>query len=83
MDVGLSVILPVGLGVVIGVVAVSNLVKWLLEHHRQLTLGLLMGLVLGAVFGLWPFQHILEPVVGETVNGGDTVGDCNVGDMVT
>ncbi len=78
MDVGLSVIMPVGLGVVIGVVAVSNLVKWLLDHHRQLTLGLLMGLVLGAVFGLWPFQEILEPVFGETIIKGQVVTADNI-----
>jgi len=34
-DVGLHVILPVGLGVVIGVVVVSNVLAWLLKRYRR------------------------------------------------
>ena len=49
--------IPVGVGVVAGVVGVSNLLRWLLERYRQPTLGVLLGLLLGAVVGLWPFQQ--------------------------
>jgi putative membrane protein len=69
-DVGAHVILPVGLGVVVGVVAVSNAIRWLLERFEKATLGVLVGLLLGAVVGLWPFQRSVEPVVGETVVHG-------------
>ena len=58
-----------GLGVVIGVVAVSNAIRYLLAHHRGLTLGLLLGLLLGAVFGLWPFQMGVAPQPGDVVKG--------------
>lgn len=57
----LSVVLPVGLGVVGGVVAVSNLLRWLLATYAKPTLGVLLGLLLGAVVGLWPFQHGVPP----------------------
>jgi putative membrane protein len=63
------VVIPVGLGVVIGVVAVSNAIRYLLAHHRGLTLGLLLGLLLGAVFGLWPFQMGVAPQPGDVVKG--------------
>jgi len=65
----LHVLVPVGLGVVVGVVGVSNLVKFLLDRYRRPTLGVLMGLVLGAVIGLWPFQQGVEPGPGEVIRG--------------
>ncbi len=65
----LTVVLPVGVGVVVGVVAVSNLVRLLLSRYEQITLGLLMGLLLGAVIGLWPFQQGVPPQVGHVVKG--------------
>ncbi|MCH7961277.1 MAG: DUF368 domain-containing protein [Planctomycetes bacterium] len=61
---------PVALGVLIGVVGVSNLLRVLLERFEKPTLGVLMGLLLGAVIGLWPFQRVVEPVIGETVIKG-------------
>ncbi|MEM8739649.1 MAG: DUF368 domain-containing protein [Planctomycetota bacterium] len=69
MRVGLAVVLPVGLGVLAGVVGVSNLLRWLLARFEQATLGVLLGLLLGAVVGLWPFQAAVEPTQGQTVKG--------------
>ena len=65
----LCVVVPVGIGGVAGVIGVSNLVRWLLEHHRAATLGALMGLALGAVVGLWPFQAGVPPQIGDLIQG--------------
>lgn len=48
----LHILVPVGLGVVMGVVGVSNLIKVMLEKFERPTLGILLGLLLGAVIGL-------------------------------
>ncbi len=69
MDPALHVILPVGVGVVVGVVAVSNILRLLLKRCEKQTLGVLLGLLLGAVVGLWPFQQGVEPEVGQTLKG--------------
>ena len=61
--------IPVGVGVVGGVVGVSNLLRWLLERYRQPTLGVLLGLLLGAVVGLWPFQRAAPPEPGNIIKG--------------
>ncbi len=73
MDPAIGVMLPVGIGVVAGVVGVSNLLKWLLAHHEKATLGVLLGLLLGAVVGLWPFQAGVAPIPGETIVKGQVV----------
>ena len=65
MEVGI----PVGVGVVLGVVGVSNLLRWLLERYRKPTLGVLLGLLLGAVVGLWPFQQAVPPEPGNIIKG--------------
>lgn len=65
----ITVMVPVGIGVVAGVVVVGNLLQWLLHHFRQATLGALIGLLLGSVVGLWPFQQGMEPQLGDTVKG--------------
>ena len=65
----LDVVVPVGIGVVLGVVGVSNSLRWLLKNHEKPTLGALLGLLLGAVVGLWPFQHGVPPNPGNVWNG--------------
>lgn len=69
MDPTLSVVLPVGVGVLVGVVVVSNLLSALLKRHETPTLGVLLGLLVGAVVGLWPFQQGVAPKIGEIFKG--------------
>lgn len=65
----MGAVVPLGLGVVVGVVGVSNALQWLLTRYEKATLGALLGLLLGAVVGLWPFQQPTEPDLGEVVKG--------------
>jgi putative membrane protein len=53
--IGLKVVVPVGIGAVLGLVTLSNFLKWMLQHHAAPTLGFLMGVLLGSVIGIWPF----------------------------
>ncbi|NOX58678.1 MAG: DUF368 domain-containing protein [Planctomycetes bacterium] len=53
----LRIIVPVGIGAVIGIVGLSNLLKFLLKRHKEATLGILLGMLLGSVVGLWPFDR--------------------------
>ncbi len=69
MDPLMGVVVPVGLGVGVGVVVVSNGLKWLLAKHELPTLGALLGLLVGAVVGLWPFQRGVAPSIGDTFKG--------------
>ena len=65
----LRVLGPVAIGVALGVVGVSNLVKVLLAKYQRATLGALLGLLLGAVIGLWPFTEPVAPQIGDVIRG--------------
>ena len=51
-----AVLLPVLIGIAAGATVISNAVRFALGRFRQATLGVLLGLLLGAVVGLWPFE---------------------------
>jgi len=53
----LKVVIPVGFGAVLGIVALSNALKLLLHRYRRATIGALLGVLLGSVLGLWPFSQ--------------------------
>jgi putative membrane protein len=65
----MNVVAPVGVGVIVGIVLVSNVLRWLLHRFPRPTLGVLLGLLFGAVVGLWPFQRGVEPAIGSTFKG--------------
>jgi putative membrane protein len=52
----LRVLIPTAIGAVVSLVLLSNLLKWLLHRHEKPTLGLLLGILCGAVVGIWPFD---------------------------
>ena len=50
-----QVLAPFAGGALVALVGVSSLIQFLLRRQRSLILGLLLGLLAGAVLGLWPF----------------------------
>jgi putative membrane protein len=65
----MHVFIPVLFGIAAGVIGISNLVKLLLARFERATLGFLLGLLLGAVVGLWPFTQPVAPRIGDIVRG--------------
>lgn len=65
----LPVLVPVGIGVVAGVVGVSNLLKFVLKRYEKATLGVLLGLLLGSPLGLYPFREGVPPAAGDVMKG--------------
>lgn len=57
MTAALKIVVPVGIGAVVGIVALSNLLKVLLHRFHRATVGALLGILLGSVIGLWPFTQ--------------------------
>lgn len=63
------VLLPVAVGVGLGLVAASNVLRWLLRRFEKATLGVLLGLLIGAPAGLYPFKEGVPPRAGDTFRG--------------
>ncbi len=51
----LSVILPLGLGAVIGLLSFARLLAYLLRHHHDVILALLTGFIFGSLRKVWPY----------------------------
>lgn len=56
----LKIIIVVGLGVVFGLLSFARLLKWLFSKHRNMTLAVLAGFILGSLNKIWPWKTVLE-----------------------
>lgn len=65
----MGVVIPVGIGVLLGVAIVSNVLRWVLHHYERVTLGVLLGLIIAAPAGLYPFRVGVPPEVGDEIKG--------------
>ena len=59
----LKKIAVVGIGVVVGLLSFSHLLKWLFKNYENLTLAILTGFILGSLNKIWPWKQTLESVV--------------------
>jgi len=68
-DWNMEVLIPVGIGAVIGLIAFSHVLSWVFKHYRNQTISLLTGFILGSVSILWPWQKMiyLKDEVGELI----------------
>lgn len=57
---GFGVLLPVGIGVLVGIAGLTNALKALLARYHAPTMGALLGLLLGSVIGIFPFAALIE-----------------------
>ncbi len=52
-----AVIIPFALGAVTGLVVFSRLLSWLLAHYYRQALLLIIGILTGSLWVIWPFQQ--------------------------
>lgn len=57
------VILPFVLGCLVGLLSFSRFLKWLLDNWHDTVLASLIGLLIGSLWRIWPWQHLQEVVV--------------------
>ncbi len=57
----IDILIPVGIGAVIGLIAFSHLLSWLFKKFKDQTIGILTGFILGSLGIIWPWKdEILE-----------------------
>lgn len=65
-NIDLKKIAVVGIGVVVGLLSFSHLLKWLFKNYENLTLAVLTGFILGSLNKIWPWKQTVESIV---ING--------------
>ena len=57
------VLIPVAIGIVIGILGCAKLIKIALEKTRLGTYALILGLIIGSFYAIWPRETIEDGVV--------------------
>ena len=60
VEIELLNILVFFIGCIIGLLAFSRLLAWMLRFYHQLSYGFITGVLLGSVFSLWPWQQVVS-----------------------
>ncbi len=55
-----KIILTVGFGAIFGLLSFSKLLKWMFNNHKNMTLAVLTGFILGSLNKIWPWKKVLE-----------------------
>lgn len=66
LDIGGHELLTVGvfaIGCLVGLLAFSRLLRWLLDHYWSATMAVLCGFMIGSLRRVWPFQQDTTPDV--------------------
>ena len=55
-----------GLGVVVGLLSFSKVLKWLFSNYKNYTLAVLTGFILGSLNKIWPWKKTITVLVDES-----------------
>ena len=53
------------LGAIVGLLTFSRLLKWMFDHHKDTTLAVLTGFIIGSLNKIWPWKNIVKSEVIE------------------
>ncbi|MCS6849431.1 MAG: DUF368 domain-containing protein [Anaerolineae bacterium] len=59
-DLNLIAIIPVALGIVVGLVSFVRLLSWLLRNYHNIAVAVLMGFMVGSLRKIWPWKEVIE-----------------------
>lgn len=63
LGVAFSVILPVGIGAVVGLLVLSRFLSWLFREHHDKAIGGITGFVAGSLVIIWPWKDQVVEVI--------------------
>ncbi len=70
------------IGCLFGLLAFTRLLNYLLERYRNLTIAFLIGLMVGSLYGLWPFRNFAV-VDGERIDTAHILPHLDVNLLIT
>lgn len=53
----LDILIPVAIGAVLGLLAFSRMLSWVFKHHRDATISLMTGFIIGSLAIIWPWKR--------------------------
>lgn len=53
-------LLVFGIGAIVGLKMFSRVLNWMFKHHKNMTLAVLTGFMVGALNKIWPWKEVLE-----------------------
>ncbi len=56
----LGKVLVFGIGAIAGIKVFSKALNWMFKHHKNLTLAILTGFMIGALNKIWPWKEVIE-----------------------
>lgn len=65
----IAIILTFMVGAVVGIIAFSNVLSWLLKKYHNITIAVLAGFMVGSLNKVWPWKEVTETFIdrhGET-----------------
>lgn len=63
-DMNIAVIGTFLCGAVIGIIAFSNVLSWLLKKYHNITIAVLAGFMVGSLNKVWPWKEVTQTIVG-------------------
>ncbi len=60
----IAIILTFLAGAVIGIIAFSNVLSWLLRKYHNITIAVLAGFMVGSLNKVWPWKEVTETFIG-------------------
>ncbi len=71
----LRILIPVGIGAVLGLVTLSHLLSWIFERYHDAAIALMTGFIAGSLLTIWPWKEAIT----ETFQTGDKVKEKVIG----
>ncbi|MCF6313001.1 MAG: DUF368 domain-containing protein [Verrucomicrobiales bacterium] len=71
----LKVLIPVGIGAVIGMITLSHLLSWIFKRYHDAAIALMTGFVAGSLLTIWPWKQAIT----QTFQSGDKVKEKVIG----
>ena len=59
----LSILLPMALGCIVGLIVFSHVLAWVFKHYQDHTLALMTGFVVGSLVVIWPWKNAIAEQV--------------------
>lgn len=55
-----KILITVALGCLVGLLSFARLLKWMFNHHKNITLAILTGFIAGSLNKIWPWKEVLS-----------------------